>query len=63
MRVLSSSIALAAAVAPGLPFSGSVRAQGFVENTTATPQGAPWNNSYSENISFVDIDLDGDLDM
>ena len=37
-------------------------AQSFQNNTTQIPQGNPGNNSFSENIGFADIDLDGDYD-
>ena len=37
-------------------------AQVFKNNTAQIPQGSPNNNSFSENVDFGDVDLDGDLD-
>ena len=56
MRVLPRCILFVAlaSVAP---------AQSFVENTTSVPLGSPWNASFSENLSFGDVDLDGDYDV
>ena len=36
--------------------------QTYSKNTTNIPSGNPGNNSFSENIGFADIDLDGDYD-
>jgi VCBS repeat protein len=42
--------------------AGAARAQVFVDNTAQIPQGAPFNNSFTENVDFADVDLDGDFD-
>jgi hypothetical protein len=36
--------------------------QSFTQNTTSIPTGGAPNNSFSENVSFADVDQDGDLD-
>ncbi len=42
--------------------SGIASAQGFQFAPQRIPQGAPFNNSYTENVDFADVDLDGDFD-
>jgi FG-GAP-like repeat len=42
--------------------AGFAAAQTYSNNTTSIPQGNPFNNSYSENVDFADVDLDGDWD-
>ena len=51
----------ATAIAAGA-FAGSANAQIFIDNQSAIPSGNPANNSYSENVDFGDVDLDGDWD-
>ena len=51
--------ALAVAV---LGLAGTGSAQVFTQNTTDIPTTAPDNASYSENVDFGDLDLDGDWD-
>jgi hypothetical protein len=34
----------------------------FVRNTASIPSGNPFNNSYTENVDFGDVDNDGDWD-
>jgi hypothetical protein len=36
--------------------------QGFSSGASQVPQGSPFNNSWSENVDFADVDLDGDWD-
>ena len=55
MKVRFVSLALAAA----LPSS----AQSFQHNVTDVPTGGAANNSFTENLSFADVDSDGDLDV
>jgi hypothetical protein len=38
------------------------RAQTFVNAAGQIPSGNPFNNSYTENVDFADVDLDGDFD-
>ena len=52
---LAQLLALAAA-AP------QARAQVFQNSASTVPQGAPFNNSFSEAVDFADVDLDGDFD-
>ncbi|HVS20124.1 MAG TPA: VCBS repeat-containing protein [Planctomycetota bacterium] len=40
----------------------SAAPQAFVSASGKIPQGAPNNNSWTENVDFSDIDLDGDFD-
>ncbi len=49
------ALVLLAALAP------SAAAQ-FQQNTTDIPQGSPANASFTENVDFADVDLDGDWD-
>ena len=42
--------------------AGTAAAQSYQNNTTQIPGGAPYNNSFSENVDFGDADLDGDWD-
>ena len=37
-------------------------AQSFQDAPTRVPQGSPFNNSFSENVDFADVDGDGDWD-
>ena len=43
-------------------FSAVASAQTFQFAPGRIPQGAPFNNSYTENVDFADVDLDGDFD-
>jgi len=52
LALLALTIAL---VQPG-------EAQSFADGAAKIPQGAPFNNSFSENVDFADVDQDGDLD-
>jgi hypothetical protein len=54
MKLLVVPFALAAALPAG--------AQSFQANTTDIPTGGVVNDSFSENVSFADVDRDGDLD-
>src|SRR5688572_15690735 len=38
------------------------QAQSFASGSAQIPQGAPFNNSSTENVDYADIDLDGDYD-
>ena len=42
--------------------SASGQAQLLQDNTSQIPAGSPFNDSFSENVDFADIDLDGDYD-
>jgi hypothetical protein len=42
--------------------SATARAQVLQDNTSQIPAGTPFNDSFSENVDFADIDLDGDYD-
>jgi hypothetical protein len=37
-------------------------AQTFVNGSAQIPGGSPFNSSYTENVDFADVDLDGDFD-
>ena len=47
------------AIATALPAG----AQSFQHNTTDAPTGGTANNSFTENLSFADVDRDGDMDV
>ena len=53
---LLRSGAMLAALVPGL------HAQ-FVVDASKIPSGSPFNDSFTENVDFADIDLDGDWDV
>ncbi len=38
-------------------------AQSFQDTPSQIPQGSPFNNSFTENVDFADVDLDGDHDV
>ena len=54
MKARCVCLALATALPAG--------AQSFQNNTTDIPSGGAANSSFSENLSFADVDGDGDLD-
>ncbi len=58
--LLPGLLCCAASVAWGAPLA----AQGpFIDNITDIPSGSPFNASDSENVTFGDVDLDGDWDV
>jgi hypothetical protein len=57
MQPVIPHVTLAVLFAPAL-----AGAQTFVNNTTDIPTGGAANNSFSENVSFADVDGDGDQD-
>ena len=50
------------ATALGVTLLGSVAGAQFSNNAGDIPQGSTFNSSWSENIDFGDVDLDGDWD-
>ncbi|HUR28738.1 MAG TPA: VCBS repeat-containing protein [Planctomycetota bacterium] len=48
--------------AASLVFASFASAQTFQFAPQRIPQGAPFNNSYTENVDFADVDQDGDWD-
>lgn len=60
-RAAALRSAWATAVALGA-FASTAHAQYFIDNQSDIPSGSPSNNSFSENIDFGDVDLDGDWD-
>ena len=55
-----ASLAFAAFGAVAL--SGTASAQSYQFANGQIPSGSPQNNSFSENVDFGDVDLDGDFD-
>jgi hypothetical protein len=45
-----------------LLIAAPLSAQTYVDNTAQAPQASPWNDSWSENLDFADVDGDGDFD-
>ncbi len=43
--------------------AATASAQSYVNASNQIPQGAPFNNSTTENVDFADVDLDGDPDV
>ncbi len=43
-------------------FGGLAFGQSFTSGAGQIPQGSPFNNSWTENVDFADVDLDGDWD-
>ncbi len=41
---------------------GLAAAQSYQFASNQVPQGNPFNNSFTENVDFADVDLDGDMD-
>jgi hypothetical protein len=57
MKLVVPHVASAALLIPAV-----AGAQSFVNNTTEIPTGGAPNSSFSENVSFADVDQDGDQD-
>ncbi len=57
-RIAAAIAAFSSSLAASVP----PRAQSFVEAPGQIPQGSPVNASWTENVDFGDVDLDGDWD-
>src|SRR5688500_10458551 len=58
----ASALRFAGFVLISCAFASLASAQTFQFAPLRIPQGAPFNNSYTENVDFADVDLDGDWD-
>jgi VCBS repeat protein len=61
LRTNFAPLALAPLLLGGA-FAAGASAQTFTSASSQIPQGSPFNNSFTENVDFADVDLDGDLD-
>jgi hypothetical protein len=59
---LPNALTLLAGLAAVASLALPVRAQTYEIDTGQTPQDAVANSSWSENVDFADVDLDGDWD-